>query len=62
MNFLDLKLKACAHCGSEPTFIDTEKGCYVECTNFDCQIKVGASDWTQEAAVRIWNKRTDKEQ
>ena len=54
----DLNLKPCPFCGSEAEFCETEVGCSVECSNFDCNVGMLINSWTKKKAISIWNTRT----
>jgi len=51
------ELKPCPFCGSEPALETTLVGSKVEC--YECNIGHTCGDWTKEAAVNNWNKRTE---
>ena len=59
MDISEIKLLPCAHCNSSATVLDNMDGCYVECNDSDCGIKIGEDNWTTHAALKIWNARHD---
>ena len=56
------ELKPCPFCGGKAEIIIFNTGTVtVGCTNEECDITMGKAFFTDEEAIRHWNRRTNNE-
>lgn len=58
------KLLPCPHCGSDGVLYDCKIGwsvCCQETQGVSCDIGNSHSDWTEQAAIEMWNRRAESE-